>query len=258
MHHTHIDRYAGLASPVHALDPRVKLAAALLFVFLVVLTPDGWFASFGVYALLVWAAVAASRVPKGYVLARSLTIIPFALAVSVFVPFITPGRTVWEFSLGGFEARMTIEGLARFASLSLKTLLSFFATITLAASTPFGELMKAAGALGLPAKMVVVLSFMYRFLFLIIDETSHMLLARDLRGGGGKSLIRASGGIVGALLVRSMEHAETLSRAMILRGYTGRPVSLRESRIDARDIALTSGFLGLAAAGLALGSLVHA
>jgi energy-coupling factor transporter transmembrane protein EcfT len=63
---------------------------------------------------------------------------------------------------------------------------------------------------------------------------------------------------VGALLVRSMEHAETLSRAMILRGYTGRPVSLRESRIDARDIALTSGFLGLAAAGLVLGSLVHA
>jgi cobalt/nickel transport system permease protein len=211
-----------------------------------------------VYALLVWAAVAASRVPQGYILRRSLTIFPFALAVSAFVPFITPGRTVWEFHWWILDGRMTAEGLARFASLSIKALLSFFATITLAASTPFGELMKAAGALGLPAKMVVVLSFMYRFLFLIIDETSHMLLARDLRGGGGKSLIRASGGIVGALLVRSMEHAETLSRAMILRGYTGVPVSLRELRIGARDIAFTSGFLIIAAAGLLLGRIVHA
>jgi cobalt/nickel transport system permease protein len=258
MHHIHIDRYAGLESPIHSLDPRVKLIAVLTFVFLVVLTPDGWFASFGVYALLVWTAVVASRVPIGYVLKRAFAIFPFALAVSMFVPFITPGRTVWGFSLDGFEARMTAEGLARFASLSLKALLSFFATITLVASTPFGELMKAAGALGLPAKMVVVLSFMYRFLFLIIDETSHMLLARHLRGGGGKSLIRASGGIVGALLIRSMEHAETLSRAMILRGYTGQPISLRESRIDARDIALTTGFLGLAAAGLIMGRLINA
>jgi cobalt/nickel transport system permease protein len=236
----------------------MKLAAALAFVFLVVLTPDGWFASFGVYALLIWAAVAASRVPQGYILRRSLTIFPFALAVSAFVPFITPGRTVWEFHWWVLDGRMTAEGLARFASLSIKALLSFFATITLAASTPFGELMKAAGALGLPAKMVVVLSFMYRFLFLIIDETSHMLLARDLRGGGGKSLIRASGGIVGALLVRSMEHAETLSRAMILRGYTGMPVSLRELRIGGRDIAFTSGFLFIAAAGLVLGRIIHA
>ena len=258
MHHTHIDRYAGLESPVHSLEPRVKLVATLAFVFLVVLTPDGWFASFGVYALLVWAAVMASGVPKGYVLRRALMLFPFALAVSVFVPFITPGRTVWTVHWWVLNGVVTAEGLARFASLSLKALLSFFATITLAASTPFGELMKAAGALGLPAKMVVVLSFMYRFLFLIIDETSHMLLARDLRGGGGKSHLRASGGIVGALLVRSMEHAEILSRAMILRGYDGRPVSLRESRIEVRDIALASGFLGIAAAGLVLGGAVHA
>ncbi len=257
MHHIHIDRYAGLASPVHALDPRAKLVAAVAFVFLVVLTPDGRFASFGVYALLAWSALALSGVSKAYALKRSLVVLPFAVAVSAFVPFTTPGTIIGGFHLGGIDARITIEGLARFASLSLKALISFFATITLAATTPFGELMKAAGSLGLPAKMAVLISFMYRSLFLVIDEASHMMLARDLRGGGGLLIRRASGGIVGALLVRSMSHAETLSRAMTLRGWTGRPVSLREDRLTARDVASSVGFLGLAIAGFVLGGYVH-
>jgi cobalt/nickel transport system permease protein len=243
---------------VHALDARAKLLATLAFVFLVALTPDGWFLSFGAYALLVWGAIFASGVPKEYILKRSLTILPFALAVSVFVPFITPGPEVWSFDLGPFSGTVTSTGLARFASLSLKALVSFFATITLVATTPFGELMEAAGKLGLPSRMVVVLSFMYRYLFLIVDETSHMRLARNLRGGGGKSLLRASGGIVGALLVRSFEHADRLYFAMLLRGYEGHPVTLRPLHLTIRDTALAGGFLGCAALGLAFGGMFHA
>jgi cobalt/nickel transport system permease protein len=258
MHHTHIDRYAGLESPIHALDSRAKLITTLAFVILVVLTPNGWFFSFGLYALLAGTAIIASRVPPGYILKRSLTIMPFALAVSVFIPFITPGAALWAFHAGPLSGQVTGEGLVRFFSLSLKALLSFFATITLVATTPFGELMKAAGALGLPAKMVVVLSFMYRYLFIIIDEASHMVLARDLRGAGGKSLLLASGGIVGALLVRSFEHSEKLYYAMLLRGYTGRPVTLHPSHLNARDIVLTSLFFTCALAGLFLGKLFHA
>lgn len=258
MHHTHIDRYAGLSSPVHVLDARAKLVTALAFVFLVVLTPDGWFLSFGAYALLIWTAIFASRVPKGYILQRSLTIFPFALAASVFVPFITPGPVLWSFDWGLLSGQVTTTGLTRFVSISLKALVSFFATVALVATTPFGDLMKAAGELGLPSRMVVVLSFMYRYLFLIIDETAHMLLARNLRGEGGRSFIRASGGIVGALLVRSFEHADRLYFAMLLRGYEGKPISLHPSHLIARDIALSSCFLGLAALGLLLGNCLHA
>ncbi len=258
MHHTHIDRYAGLQSPVHDLDARAKLLATLAFVLLVVLTPDGWFFSFGMYAALIWGAIFVSRVPKRYILLRSLSIFPFALAASAFVPFITPGPEAWSFRFGPFAGTVTSTGLERFGSLSLKALVSFFATITLVASTPFGELMEAAGKLGLPSRMVVTLSFMYRYLFLIVDEASHMLLARNLRGGGGRSLLRASGGIVGALMVRSFEHADRLYFAMLLRGYEGRPVALRPMRLAFRDIALTGGFLVFAALGLAFGGMLHA
>jgi cobalt/nickel transport system permease protein len=258
VHHTHIDRYAGLQSPVHALDARAKLLATIAFVFIVVLTPDGWFFSFGTYTLLICGVIFSSRVPKDYIFKRSFSIFPFALAVSVFVPFITPGPEVWSFDLGPLSGTVTSTGLERFASLSLKALVSFFATITLVATTPFGELMEAAGKLGLPSRMVVVLSFMYRYLFLIVDETSHMLLARNLRGGGGRSLLRASGGIVGALLVRSFEHADRLYFAMLLRGYEGHPVALRPLHLSVRDAAFAAGFLTCAAFGLVFGGFLHA
>ncbi|MFA6472173.1 MAG: cobalt ECF transporter T component CbiQ [Candidatus Latescibacterota bacterium] len=258
MHHTHIDRYAGLESPIHALDSRAKLVAVLAFVILVVLTPNGWFLTFGLYALLVGAAMAVSKVPCGYILKRSLTILPFALAVSIFIPFITPGNALWTFHFGLFSAQLTDTGLVKFFSLSLKALLSFFATITLVATTPFGDLMKAAGALGMPSRMVVVLSFMYRYLFIIIDEASHMILARDLRGAGKKSILLASGGIVGALLVRSFEHAEKLYYAMLLRGYTGKPVTLHSSHLHLRDIVITVVFFTCSLAGLILGKFLYA
>ena len=254
MHHTHIDSFAGIASPVHRLDPRVKIILAFTYILLVVLTPDTWLVSFLVYAAAVGTAITLSRVPFHYIIARSLLMLPFALVVSVFVPFITPGEPVWQISVGSLPLTMTIEGLVRFSAIGARAFLCFFATITLVATTRFGDLMRAAGALGMPRRLVVLLSFMYRYLFILIDEAMHMLLARDLRGGRGKRrLLAASGGIVGALLVRSFEHAELLYSAMLLRGFAGRPVSLGVMRIRPGDIVAAVVFTTFIAGGFAGG-----
>jgi len=260
MHHTHIDRIASLSGPLHAMDPRVKLVVTLLFVLLVVLTPDGWFVSFGIYAALLAAVMTASRLPASYIAVRSLTIIPFALAVSIFVPFTTPGPVIREFTAGPFYITVTTTGLVRFASLGLRALISFFATIMLVASTRFGDLMGAAGKLGLPSKIVEVMSFMYRYLFIIIDEAAHMVLARDLRSfrGTKMSILTASGGIVGALFVRSFEHADRLYNAMLLRGYSGKPNALAPMHIHGADIVYSSAFMLVVAVALLIGGSIHA
>jgi cobalt/nickel transport system permease protein len=258
VHLTHIDQFTGLSSPIHLMDPRTKLISTLIFLFLVVLTPEGYFVSFAVYTIIVWTVIYVSRIPGVYVLKRSLSILPFTLAVSIFLPFITPGPLLCKIVLPFLNLEITTCGTIRFASLSIKALISFFATITLVATTPFGELMKAAGDIGLPSKIVTVLSFMYRYLFIIIDEVSHMMLARDLRGAGGKSLLTASGGIVGALLVRSFEHAERLYHAMLLRGYSGEAFTLYTDKLHARDIFIASGFLALNTLGLIAGRVWHA
>lgn len=259
MHHIHIDRFAGLSSPVHSIDPRVKLFTTLAFIIMVVLTPDGYFLSYAIYFAAVWIALFISHVPAQYILKRSLTIIPFTLAVSFFVPFITTGPVLWEFNIGSFIVHVTSTGLIRFFSLCFRAFISFFAVITLVSSTRFGDLMWAAGKLGLPSKLVIIVSFMYRHLFILVNEVSHMILARDLRSPKKrKNILLASGGIIGALLVRSFEHAEKLYYAMLLRGYSGHPVTLNTKHLKPRDIVFSSLFIGIAAIGLLTGRHFHA
>lgn len=260
MHHLHIDRYAGFSTPVHRIDPRAKLLTLLSFIVLVVVTPDGFFVSFAAYLAFVWAVILFAKLPVIYVLKRSLLAIPFSIAVAFFVPFITPGPEIAHFQIGALGFGITSTGIVKFVSMCLRVFISFFAVILLVSSTPFGDLMWAAGKIGLPSRLVVIISFMYRYIFILVDEASHMLLARDLRNPLGKrtSLIKAAGGIIGSLFIRSFEHAETLYSAMLLRGYSGRPVSLFRNKILPRDIQLSGAFIITAVFALFIGSRFHA
>ena len=78
MEHGFLDRYSGLDTPVHRLDPRAKALLALAFVIAVVSTPSSRLLAFVVYAgLLSWTA-ALARVPLGYVCVRAATVLPFS------------------------------------------------------------------------------------------------------------------------------------------------------------------------------------
>ena len=257
MHHTHIDRFAVMSSPLHAVDARVKLITTVGFILLVVLTPDGYFISYGLYVALMSVVIFLSHVPPLYILKRSLTLLPFILVISIFIPFITSGPSLFELSIGPISTHITSSGLIRFFSIGFRAFISFLATILLVSTTRFGDLMRAASVLGLPSIMVVLLSFMYRYLFILVDEAAHMLIARDLRGSKrGLPVLVASGGIVGALLVRSFEHADKLYAAMLLRGYTGQPVTLTPMRFKSTDIVISIFFLGIAVLGLIAGGLL--
>lgn len=238
MHHLHIDQFALGTSPVHIIDPRVKITAAAAFILAVVLTSDTAVVSYALYTSLTVIVLLLSRIPVRYVLLRSLTVLPFSLTVSLFVPFVTDGNVIGNITIAGLNIAVTAEGLARFGALQSRALLCFLATIILVSTTPFGDLMHAAGQFGLPRRLVQVMTFMYRYLFLFIDETSHMLLARRLRapGGGRMLFLKASGGIVGALFVRSLEHAERLYQAMLLRGYNGTLATVAVHRIVMSDV----------------------
>lgn len=259
MHHLHIDRFAGIASPVHRLDPRAKLIAALLTILLIVLTPDRWLVTHAIQLVLIWGVIFASRVPAGYILKRSLPLLPLVVVVAAFVPFITPGGTVYELSMRGRTVAVTDAGLLRFGAIVAKAYLSFFAASALVATTRFGDLMWAAGRLKVPAKLVLVISFMYRYLFILIDEVSHMLLARELRSPAASrlALIRSSGGIVGAMFVRSYEHAQRLYAAMLLRGYSGRPLLFHHPRVRRADVAATGLYVAASGAAMIVGAVLH-
>lgn len=233
MKHDFIDRYARLESPVHALDPRAKTIALFAIVICCVTTPPGDWWPFAVYAALVLIIANASRLPLKYLATRVLIVLPFILVVALFVPFMHEGGPSYD--LGLFS--VSRDGLVILWSVTVKALISVSCLILLSSTTPFADLMHGFERLKVPRFFTTVASFMYRYVFLIVDEAERMKRSRDSRNFRGRWIWHAKviGYMVASLFLRSQERAERVYQAMVARGFDGTFPRTHEPRMHAVD-----------------------
>lgn len=99
MKHYFLDQYNNLRSPVHALDPRVKIIAFFSFLFFVIFTPITQTYKFVLYGALILSIILTSRVPLKFVLKRSLAIIPFVGLVATGLPFLSGTGGSYNFGI---------------------------------------------------------------------------------------------------------------------------------------------------------------
>lgn len=246
------DRYLERGSAVHRLDPRVKVLIALAFIVAVALLPDGAWVGYGAAALLLAAATLAARLSPGLVVRRSLLGLPFLLA-AVSVLFTAPGRALWS---GPWGLAVTDAGLLRFAAIVARSLLSIAAAVLLTATTRFPDVLHALRHLRLPAVLVAIIAFMYRYLFVLAEEAQRLMRARAARSarlpgtkGGGSVVWRAAvvGHMAGQLFVRSLDRSERVYQAMQSRGYRGELLTLAPHAMRRRDwLALALGAVAIA------------
>ncbi len=243
MHANTFDHYLNQESLIHRLDPRVKVVVTVLFIISNVLLPDGaWLAFLLAWGLILWIC-ALARISWGFVFKRSLLALPFALA-AVTVIFTLPGQTVFTLTLGSWQFTATDAGLVRFSSILIRSWLSIQAAILLTATTSFPDLMHALRHLRVPQMLVAVVSFTYRYLFVLTDEVMRLLRAREARsarlaeGGGGGSLLwraQVAGNMAGQLFLRSYERSDRVYNAMLARGYTGHFYTLNPHAMQGKD-----------------------
>lgn len=261
--HFHIaDAYEDTGSPLHRWDARVKVVLALLMILLVALTPMGAFGAYiGFFALMMGGALIARLDPLN-VLRRSLVALPFAAAAAALI-FTIPGPVLGHLPLIGWP--ISAGGLVRFVSIALKSTISVQAAVLLITTTPFTDILWALGALRLPKVLVAIVSFMYRYLFLMAEEAVRLSRARDARSAaisghpayGGSLIFRArtTGRLIGNLFARSFARSERIYQAMLARGYRGEIRLLNPPPLRARDVlmALIPLLLGV---GLLIASLL--
>jgi cobalt/nickel transport system permease protein len=120
----------------------------------------------------------------------------------------------------------------------IKAYLSILCSILLINTTDFTDLLKAFERLGMPRLVVMIISFMYRYFFVIEDEMEKIQLARRSRSwkNHGWRAVRALANIVGVLFIRSYEKAEIVYTAMQCRGYTGQMRTLNTRRFSKADM----------------------
>jgi cobalt/nickel transport system permease protein len=259
MHHDFLDKYSDLDSSIHRLDPRIKLLCAVALLVAIVATSPRQPAEFILFALLLALLIVISRVPVLHIVKKSLILFPFILLVAIFLPFMKGGTTIWE---GRFVVplRLTREGITMFVNVVCKAYLALATMILLSATTPFVQILHAMQALRVPRLVIMILSFMYRYIFLLIDEAERMLTAHEARRFGlrGWRSLTSFGQLVGILFLRTYERGERVYHAMTSRGFDGTVRVFNPPRLTAADVLLTALFLTLLAIIKVLGVFMYA
>lgn len=223
-----VEAVAGRRSPVHSLDPRTKIVGLIGLAIVSVSTPPGAWAAYAAYAVLLVGLAAAARLPAFFVLRRMAVEIPFLIAAAL-LPFTVADGAV----LGGTVAS--------------KATIGVLAMIVLSSTTPFPRLLRGFEMLRAPRTMVMIVSFMWRYLHVIGDEIRRGRIAAQARGHDPRWLGQAVGIArhIATFFVRSFERGERVYLAMVSRGYTaGMPATLGEPLVLRRnDLAFGAGLV---------------
>lgn len=240
MHINTFDHYQQHGTWIHELDPRVKVVICALFIISTALLPDGaWLAYMLSWGMVIGLALAA-QIEPWFVIKRSLLILPFLLA-AVTVAFTLPGQVLWQ---GPWGLTVTDAGLTRFVSILMRSWISLQMAILLTATTRFPDVLHALRHLKVPAILVAILAFMYRYLFVLVDEAGRLLRARAARSAqlpgqkSGRTLswrAAVAGGMVGQLFGRSLMRSDRVYQAMLARGYQGELLTVNPHEMMAYD-----------------------
>ena len=215
----HLEEFAEGNSPIHSLDPRVKVAA--LFPFIIVVATAGELLvpflalALGVILLLF------SRLNLKAVLGRLYPVNLFIIFLWLVLPFTVEGREV--FARGGLV--LTAEGLFLALSITLKANAILLSTITLVGTIPVFRLAHTLRSLKIPEKLVNLFFFCYRYISVLHQDYSALHNAMKVRAFKPRTDVRTYRSyayLIGMLVVRSYDHSDKIYQAMLCRGFKGR------------------------------------
>ena len=229
-------------SRVHRLDPRAKLVALLTVTVVAVSTPlDAWPVWLGCAAVLI-AYAAVAHVHAGTIWRRARLVLPLVLLVGAFVPFVREGGTTWE--LGPLS--ISSAGLAIFAAVAVKATIGTVSAVLLGATTTFPDVLRALERLWMPRLLILIAAFMYRYLFVIVDEVQRMRAALAARGYRPRHALQAAaiGRVASALFLRTFARGERVYLSMLARGYRGAMPAAAPLELHRVDVVFGSLVIG--------------
>lgn len=204
MHHLFIDTYANLGTVLHKINPKAKIIFLVIFLPGIIFTPINFKAVFTAYSLCIAGLVFLSKVPLSFIFKRIIHLLPFVIIVSLSALFKKGGQLL-------------------LSSCIIKSILSLVLVLIISSTTRFNCLAGALKELGVPKLFIDLLSFMYRYAFLLEDQLLRARRAYLSRGARQKSNFRKArvlSNILGSLFIRTYERAERVYLAMCSRGYS--------------------------------------
>lgn len=203
MKHAFIDTYADLNTPLHKFNAKTKTIFLVTILLLIIFSPIRYFALFLLYGLVVAALIYLSKVPLRLIFKRVAEIVPFIIIISI-------------------SALFKKQGYILFFNCMVKAILAIVLILVASSTTKFSHLLETLKQFKVPNIFINLLSFMYRYSFLLEDEflrTSRAYQSRDINNKNNFRKVKILSNILGTLFIRTYERAERVYLAMCSRGY---------------------------------------
>ena len=177
-----LDLYIKKSSVVHLLDSRIKLLVTIGFIVTTALLPVGSWAAFILLVDIVISVTMVTDISVLYVIKRSLFVLPFVLAALPLL-FTVPGNVLFSQTINAAQINVTVQGLERFSTILLRSWIAVQAAIVLISTTTLPDLLAALRLLKIPKLFVNIVGLLWRYLFVLTDETLRLIRARQARSG---------------------------------------------------------------------------
>lgn len=259
-------QYLDLGSPIHRLDPRVKLiAVGVMMLALLINTSFVGFAVAGVAVILLQSI---ARVPLGYVL-RGMSLLVATLAIIfafqvLFFP--SPPDPWWQWgilSISWAGVQLALQTFVRVVLIYYFVSMLMFTTGLMDLADGTEVLLGPLKALRFPVnELVMTFVIALKFVPLLVAELERMFKARAARGdrmdeGSLLERVRKLGSVLVPLFVNALARAEVVTTAMNARCYRGGQgrTKRRVLRMGGADWLALVAALAIAAGTIALGRL---
>ena len=224
-----IGQYYAVDSPIHRLDPRVKLGGTLLYIVGLFLVKG--FVGYLFGAVCLAGVIRLSKVPFSYMV-RGLKAILLLLLLSVsFNLFLTKGTPMVQFTK---NIAITWEGLSLAGRMAVRLVLliisSSIMTLTTTPNDLTDGLEKGLGFLKIirvPVhEIAMMMSIALRFIPILIEETDKIMKAQIARGADFESgnllqRVKSMVPLLVPLFISAFRRAGDLAMAMEARCYHG-------------------------------------
>ncbi len=223
-----LGQYYPVGSPIHRLDPRVKLMGTLVYIVAIFLADGVW--GYALAVLFLAVVIALSKVPVGHILKGLKAIFIIVLFTVVFNLFLTPGEElfhIWKLSVTKEGVQRAVFMTVRLVCLVMGASLMTFTTTPTALTDGIEKGLGFLKVLKVPVhEVAMMMSIALRFIPILMEETDKIMKAQSARGadfdtGGLVKKAKAMVPLLVPLFVSAFRRATDLAQAMEARCYHG-------------------------------------
>jgi cobalt/nickel transport system permease protein len=206
---------------INSIHPSVRLISPFILVIPGLLIDDYFLLITVICFSFIFGLI--SRVKFSRIIKRVLGIIPFAILVTIFIPFYLGDTILYQLNIG-ITLNIYEEGTLTAGLIFLRIITALIVFLCFYSTLTYSEFIEALTKLRIPSFFVGSLVIMIHYIPILARSNKKILDAQELRGKKMTTYwekLKTHAFIMGKSLVSNIERSEKIYESLKMRGFSG-------------------------------------